>query len=149
MVRLEVIEMDEPGCEALDMLKDYAAVTDGGQDSVLAVSLRSAFDKVQRYADKALLPGRFRIYADEHPGIIHVYMGGKVENVTNSNGSAVSFNQRGDRVYVGTDGYCEVEFTTEVSHADYDRLLPVVMRYATALYDGKESRELNQILKEC
>jgi hypothetical protein len=76
-------------------------------------------------------------------------MGGKVEGVTNSYGTAVSFNQRGYKVYVGTDGYCEVEFTTTVSQADYDRLLPVVMRYATALYDGKESRELNQILKEC
>ena len=149
MIRLEVIEMAEPDVLALDMLKEYAAVSDAGQDAVLGMNLKRAFYVVQRYADRALLPGRFRIYADEHPGIIHVYMGGKVEGVRNSYGTAVSFNQRGYKVYVGTDGYCEVEFTTTVSQADYDSLLPVVMRYATALYDGKESRELNQILKEC
>lgn len=149
MIRLEVIEMAEPDVRALDMLKDYAAVSDGGQDSLLMMSLRSAFDKVQRYADVALLPGKFRVCAEEHPGIVNVYMNGKVERVTNSYGLAVSFNQRGDRVYVGTDGYCEVEFTTAVNHADYARLLPVVLRYATALYDGKESRELNQILAGC
>lgn len=149
MVRLEVIEMAEPNAEALGLLRDYAAVTDRGQDSLLAMSLRSAFNMVQRYADKALLAGRFRICAEDHPGIVNVYMGGKVEGVTDGHGSAVSFNQRGGKVYVGTDGYCEVEFTTSVNHADYVRLLPMVMRYATALYDGKESRELNQILKEC
>lgn len=148
MVRLEVIEIDEPMAEALNLLRDYAAVTDRGQDNVLMMSLRSAFDKVQRYADKALLPGRFRICADDHPGIVNVYMGGKVESVGDSHGMPVSFNQRGNKVYVGTDGYCEVEFTTAVNHADYVRLLPVVMRYATALYDGKEGRELNQILTE-
>ena len=32
---------------------------------------------------------------------------------------------------------------------EYARLLPVVLRYATALYDGKEGRELNAILREC
>ena len=149
MIRLEVIEMAEPDTLAFDMLKQYAAVSDSGQDAVLGRNLKRAFDVVQRYADKALLAGRFRIYAEEHPGIVHVYMNGNVDRVTNSYGLPVSFSQRGYKVYVGTDGYCELEFTTTVNQADYDRLLPVVMRYATALYDGKESRELNQILKEC
>ena len=39
-------------------------------------------------------------------------------------------------------------FTTEVEQAEYDVLLPVVLKYATALYDGEEARVLNEILKE-
>lgn len=148
MIRLEVIEIAEPGSADLDALKAYAAVSDAGQDAVLRPALMRAFDLVQRHADVALLPGRFRICADEHPGSIRVYMGGKVEAVTDGHGLPVSFNQRGNRVHVGTDGYCEVEFSTSLNPADYDRLLPVVLRYATALYDGKDGRELNQILKE-
>lgn len=149
MLRLEVIEMAEPSQDALDAVARYAAVSDDGQKGILAGLLKRAFDVVQRYADVALLAGRYRICAEEQPGIVNVYMGGKAESVTDSDGMAVSFNQRGCKVYVGTDGYCEVVFATEVAEADYARLLPVVMRYATALYDGKEGRELKSILGEC
>ena len=149
MIRLEVIEMAEPGTGALDALKAYAAVSDAGQDDVLNMSLRRAFDMVQRTADVALLPGTFRVCASDHPRTVNVYMGGKVQSVTDDHGLAVSHHQRGRSVFVGTDRYVEVTFTTEVNQADYDRLLPVVLRYATAIYDGKDAKELNQILKEC
>lgn len=145
MVRLEVIEMSEPSCSALNELKAYAAVSDSGQEHLLRMALRRAFSMVQSYSDTALLSGRYRVCAEDHGGSIRLYMGGKVEEVI----GASSFVQKGDSVHVGTDGYCEVVFSTEVSSADYDRLLPVVLKYATAVYDGKESRELNQILKEC
>jgi hypothetical protein len=149
MVRLEVIEMSEPGCSALDALKAYAAVSDAGQDYLLSMALRRAFGMVQSYADKALLAGTFRVCADDHDGMVRLYMGGKATEVVGASGESVSFKQRGDCVQVGTDGYVEVTFTTEVSSAEYDRLLPVVLKYATAVYDGKESRELNAILREC
>jgi len=149
MIRLEVIEMAEPGTGALDALKAYAAVSDAGQDDVLILALKRAFDMVQRTADVALLPGTFRVCASDHPRTVNVYMGGKVQSVTDDHGLAVSHHQRGRSVYVGTDRYVEVTFTTEVNPADYDRLLPVVLRYATAIYDGKDAKELNQILKEC
>lgn len=149
MVRLEVIEMSEPGCSALDALKAYAAVSDAGQDYLLSMALRRAFGMVQSYADRALLAGTFRVCADGHDGMVRLYMGGKATEVVGASGESVSFKQRGDSVQVGTDGYVEVVFTTEVSSADYDRLLPVVLKYATAVYDGKESRELNAILREC
>jgi hypothetical protein len=149
MVRLEVIEMNEPGCSALDALKAYAAVSDAGQDHLLSMALRRAFSMVQSFADVALLAGTFRVCVDDHEGSVRLYMGGKATEVVGASGEGVSFVQRGDCVKVGTDGYCEVMFTTEVSSADYDRLLPVVLKYATAVYDGKESRELNQILREC
>ncbi len=150
MIRLELIESANPTANALDDLKVYAAIVDDGQDALLQSVLATALDKVQRCADSALLPSRWRICADDHPGVIRVYMGGKVVSVTDSNGNAVSFNQRGNRVYVGSDDYVEVEFTTEVIPAEYARLLPVVCQYATALYDGQsDQRILNQILNQC
>lgn len=149
MIRLDVIEMADPTAEALADLKRYAGVADDGQDGVLIPALRNAFGLVQRAADTALLAGRWRVSADEHPGVVKVYMGGKVDGVTDHAGNPVSFNQRGNRVWLGTDGYVQVEFTTTVTPADYARLLPVVCEYATAIYDGQDSRTLNNILKQC
>lgn len=150
MIRLELIEVAEPSDYALEDLKRYAAVADEAQSILLRSALANAFDKVQRTADVALLPGRWKICAEDYPRVLNVYMGGRVVSVTDGNGNAVSFNQRGRRVYVGSDDYVEVEFTTEVIPAEYARLLPVVCQYATALYDGQtDQRILNQILSQC
>lgn len=149
MVRLEVIELATPSASAMDALMSYAAVSDEGQKGILEGLLTTAFDVVQRSADVALLEGKFRVCAEDHRGEVKVYMGGKVEGVTDCNGLDVVYNQRGRKVYVGESDYVEVVFTTTVNSADYTRLLPVVLRYATALYDGKGSRELNSILREC
>lgn len=148
MVRLEVIEIEQPSEYALESLMAYASVSDEGQKDILKECLVRAFDMVQRASDTAILSGKWRISADDHSGTLRVYMNGKVESVTDGT-SPVMYNQKGRNVYVGTDEYCEVVFTTEVNEAEYARLLPVVLRYATALYDGKEGRELNAILREC
>ena len=148
MVRLEVIEIEQPSEYALESLMAYASVSDEGQKGILKECLVRAFDMVQRASDTAILSGKWRISADDHSGTLRVYMNGKVESVTDGT-SPVMYNQKGRNVYVGTDEYCEVVFTTEVNEAEYARLLPVVLRYATALYDGKEGRELNAILREC
>lgn len=148
MVRLEVIEIEQPSEYALESLMAYASVSDEGQKDILKECLVRAFDMVQRASDTALLSGKWRISADDHSGTLRVYMNGKVESVTDGT-SPVMYNQKGRNVYVSTDDYCEVVFTTEVNEAEYARLLPVVLRYATALYDGKEGRELNAILREC
>lgn len=134
---------------ALDALRAYAAVSDGGQDHLLSIALRRAFAMVQRYADVALLAGRYCVKAEDHNKEVQLYMGGKADEVLDQYGNPVSYAQRGNAVYTGIDGYLEVRFTTEVNSADYDRLFPVVLKYATAVYDGKDTRELNQILREC
>lgn len=149
MIRLEVIELQEPTCEALDALKAYAAVSDDGQDYLLAMALRRAFGMVQQTANRALLAGRYIIKAADHPRTLRAYMGGQCVSVKDADGAEVSWHQRGEFVYVGTDEAVEAEVVTHVNAADYDALLPVVLRYATAIYDGKESRELSQILREC
>lgn len=148
MVRLDVIETEVPSAEALEMLKAYAAVSAEGQDTLLMSMLKRAFSIVQKYADKALLAGKWRICADDHYGVVKVYMGGSVESVTDRHG-LIAFRQECNEVYVGTEGYVEIVFTTTPVSEDYDMLLPVVLRYATALYDGKDTVELNRILKEC
>lgn len=148
MVRLNVIEMASPSDDVLTMLMRYAAVNDEGQKAILSSCLVRAMDMVQRYADRALLAGRWRVIATEHDGSIPVYMGGMVENVTDRRGGAVPFEQVGNRVNVDREAYVEVVFSTEVDKADMDVLLPVVLKYATALYDGEDTRVLNEILKE-
>jgi hypothetical protein len=149
MVRLEVIEMQEPGCEALDALKAYAAVSDAGQDYLLVMALRRAFGMVQQQANRALLAGRFIVKAADHGRNLRAYMGGQCVSVKDGDGAEVSWHQRGEFVYVGTDEPVEAEVVTHVNAADYDALLPVVLKYATAIYDGKDTGELNAILREC
>ena len=148
MVRLEVIEIEQPSEYALESLMAYASVSDEGQKGILKECLVRAFDMVQRASDTAILSGKWRISADDHSGTLRVYMNGKIESVTDGT-SPVMYNQKGRNVSVETDEYCEVTFTTTANAIEYARLLPVVLRYATALYDGKEGRELNAILREC
>lgn len=147
MVKLRVIEQAKPTDGAMNMLMKYAAVFDEGQKEILSSCLVRAMDMVQRTADVALLPGRWRIVASEYNGEIKVYMGGLVESVSGRQGEAIPFRQYGDKVFVSGE-YAEVVFTTEVDPAQYDVLFPVVLKYATALYDGEDSVELNSILKE-
>lgn len=147
MVKLRVIEQGAPTDGALMMLMKYAAVFDEGQKEILSSCLVRAMDIVQRTADVALLPGRWRIVASEYNGEIKVYMGGMVESVSGRQGEAIPFKQYGDKVFVSGD-YAEVVFTTEVDPAQYDVLFPVVLKYATAIYDGEGAVVLNSILKE-
>lgn len=148
MVKLKVIELAKPSDAVLDMLMQYAGVSDAGQRTILAGCLTRAMDMVQKYADKALLAGRWRVVASDNNGEIPVYMGGTAEYVTDRHGAQIPFVQRDNKVIVGADEYVEVVFTTEVDHADMDILLPVVYQYATALYDGEDARVLYSILKE-
>lgn len=149
MIRVDVIETAEPDVQALEDLKLYAAVTNPLQERLLLSALKRAFMMVQRYADVCLLPGKYAVKADEHTGLVKTYMGGKAVMVLDGKGVPMSFSQRGSEVYVGTENYVEVQFVTMPNEADYERLYPVVLKYATGIYDGLGLVELNQILKEC
>lgn len=149
MIRVDVIETAVPDAQALTDLKLYAAVTNPLQERLLMVALKRAFAKVQRAADVCLLAGRYSMKVDLHSGVLRTYMGGKATLVVDGRGMPVSFTQEGSDVYVDTEGYVEVEFTTMPNEADYERLYPVVLKYATGIYDGMSAGELNRILKEC
>lgn len=141
--------MSEPNRTALDALRAFSAVSDPGQVYLLTIALRRAFGMVQQASNRALLAGRYIIKAADHGGQVRTYMGGQCVSVKNGNGEEVSWHQRGEYINVGTDEPVDAEVVTHVNAADYDALLPVVLKYATAVYDGKDTRELNQILKEC
>lgn len=147
MVKCQVIEQGTPTDGALSMLMKYAAVSDEGQKDILSSCLVRAMNLVQRYADVALIPGKWHIVATEHSGEINVYMGGMVESVKDRHGLPITYQQCGNKVYVSGD-YADVVFTTDVDPAQYEALFPVVMKYATALYDGSDAVTLNSILKE-
>lgn len=149
MVKLDVIDIEKPCAASLDMLRKYAAVSDTSQDCLLVMALDKAFAMVQRYANVALLPGRYRVKADDHRGEVRVYMGGQAVLVRDAQGKTINYRQAGDIVYVPTNEYVEVEFITAVNDNDYVRLLPVVLKYATAVFDGSVTKELNAILNEC
>lgn len=149
MIRVDVIETASPDVMAMEDLKMYAAVTNPLQERLLMAALKRAFAKVQTYADVALLPGKYSVKADEHSGLVKTYMGGRAVLVLDGKGMPVSFEQRGSEVYVGTEGAVEVQFVTMPNEADYERLYPVVLKYATGIYDGLGVGELNAILKEC
>ena len=42
-----------------------------------------------------------------------------------------------------------VEYTTEATEGNVYELMPIVYQYATALYDGQDSRSLAAILMQC
>ena len=90
MVRLEVIEMQEPASEALDALKAYAAVSDSGQEHLLVMALRRAFGMVQQQANRALLAGRLIVKAADHGRNLRAYMGGQCVSVKDGDGAEVS-----------------------------------------------------------
>lgn len=148
MVRLKVIEVAKPSESAVSMAMQYAGVSDEGQRAILESCLVRAFDVIQKCANKALLPGRWRVTATDYAGEVRVYMGGTVEYVSGREGERIPFRQYGDTVLLSGD-YAEVVFSTEVDEAEYDALLPVVLKYATALYDWEDTTVLNSILKEC
>ena len=66
MVKLRVLVQVKPTDGALNLLMKYAAVFDEGQKEILSSCLVRAMDMVQRTAEVALLPGRWRIVASEY-----------------------------------------------------------------------------------
>ena len=132
--------MQSPETGVLDALRAYAAVSDAGQDHLLSMALRRAFSMVQSYSDRALLGGHYRLMADNHDGMIRIYMGGIVTNVVDASGASVQFQQCGDYVYVSSDNYVEVSFRTEPRQADYDMLLPVVLSRTVKVVLGSVPR---------
>ena len=149
MIRLDVIETAEPDAQAMEDLKLYASVANTMQERLLGIALKKAFAKVQKHADTCLLAGKYCVKADDHAGMVRVYMGGKASLVLDSRGLPVPFTQVGSEVFVDTYGYVEVQFATMPNEADYERLYPVVLKYATGIYDGLGIAELNGILREC
>lgn len=149
MIELSIIERDVPCMAWLDTLKMYASVADDSQDALLNSLLLRACLRVQEMADRSILACRFRLTEDEVDGSVRLYQSvADVISVKDMEGNGVSYSRDGKSIYV-LHSAVVVEYTTEPKQGDIDDLLPVVYQYATALYDGEDSRTLANILTQC
>lgn len=150
MITLEIIEREEPAAAWLDAFKAYASVADNSQDSLLSAMLVRACMRVQEMADRSILACTLELHDDEvEDHRVRLFQTvSEVVSVTSAEGHRQYWEQedRTLRVYSRT---AVVRYKTEPRPADVADLLPVVYQYATALYDGEDSKTLAQILTQC
>ena len=150
MITLNIIEKSEMPSEWLEQMKAYAAVPDGAQDSLLSAILMRAVLSVQEVADKSLLACTIELREDDvEDNTVRLYQTmSEVVSVTTPVGHRLYWEPRsnGIRVY---EPSVVVTYKTEPREGDVVNLLPVVFQYATALYDGQDTKTLASILSQC
>jgi len=154
MARLEVIHVEDGFCRGmLEDLKQYASIPDDSRDAMLQRILRNAALRVQEYADRPFLETQCRVTADVPMagGIVQLYMGGgDIDECVDADGEFMRFDPLpGGKVQCFRRGVpVSITYTTRPTDGDREALYHTVLRYATADYDGAETKELNQILTE-
>lgn len=154
MPRLEVIHVEDGFCRGmLEDLKQYASIPDDSRDAMLQRILRNAALRVQEYADRPFLETTLRLTAEvpAGTGIVSLYMGGgDISGCTDAAGEFVRFDPLpGGRVQLfQREIAVTITYTTKPTEWDREALYHTVLRYATADYDGAETKELNAILSE-
>ena len=150
MVDLNIIERADLPSGWLPQMKAYAAVADDAQDSLLNALLVKACLRVQEVANKSLIPCTIELREDDiEDDVVRLYQ--TVSEIVSVNAPAGhrlywEYRSNGLRVY---DRSAVVVYRTEPRPADIDNLLPIVFQYATALYDGQDTKSLTNILKQC
>lgn len=149
MIDLTIIERADIPTEWLDTFKQYAAVAEGAQDSLLASLLTRAVLSVQEYADKSIIACTIRLNEDEAQYGVRLYQTvSEIVSVTDKNGYEPLWSQEGSAIYTKAD-WVEVVYKTVPNISAIDELLPIVFQYATALYDMQDRVTLANILKQC
>ncbi len=151
MIRLTIISAEDIRCEWLQELKRYASVPDDSQDALLRSLLRRAALEVQEYADSSLLACSFRLdVTDNEDSRIRLYQTvSDVTSVTDGNGRSLGYSLSGNSVSLSTlSETVSIMYDTVPDEGEVGRLLPVAIRYATALYDGQDNTELTKIIQE-
>ena len=150
MITLNIIERAEVPAEWLEQMKAYAAVADGAQDSLLSALLLRAILRVQELANKSLLACTIELHEDDvEDNTVRLYQTvSEVVSVSTPVGHRLYWEPRsnGIRVY---ESSVVVVYRTEPRDGDIDDLLPIVFQYATALYDGQDTKTLASILSQC
>lgn len=150
MVSLEIIEKEQPAAAWLDALKAYASVADDAQDSLLTALLIRACIRVQEMADRSILACTLELTDDDvEDNTVRLYQTvAEVLDVKSVEGHRQYWQPAGKNIRVYSNS-AVVTYRTEPREADIDRLLPIVYQYATALYDGEDSKTLANILTQC
>jgi hypothetical protein len=150
MITLNIIERAEVPAGWLEQMKTYAAVPDGAQDSLLKALLLRAVLRVQELANKSLLACTIELHEDDvEDNLVRLYQTvSEVVSVSTPVGHRLYWEPRsnGIRVY---EPSVVVTYKTEPREGDVENLLPVVFQYATALYDGQDTKTLASILSQC
>lgn len=150
MITLNIIERAEVPAGWLEQMKTYAAVPDGAQDSLLSALLVRAVLRVQELANKSLLACTIELHEDDvEDNLVRLYQTvSEVVSVSTPVGHRLYWEPRsnGIRVY---EPSVVVTYKTEPREGDVENLLPVVFQYATALYDGQDTKTLASILSQC
>lgn len=151
MIRVSVISAPDPGCGPLERLRRYASIPDGSHDVLLSGLLKRAALTVQEYADASVIPCIFRLTVDGYNGNpVRLYQSSpEVISVTDSEHNPVDWRLSGNLLTTsGNVRHLDIVYRTTPDEGEVDRLMPVVLRYATALYDGLDGEELSAILAE-
>lgn len=151
MIELDIIERSELPAQWLTGFKSFASVADSTQDALLESLLLRAVLRVQEMADRTILSCRFRLQEDEvQDGIVRLYQTIKtIDKVMDAQGNEVRWTRANKTLSCGMVDNVVVEYTTEATEGNVCNLMPVVYQYATALYDGQDSRTLAAILMQC
>ena len=151
MIRLNLISSDKVRCEWLQELKRYASVPDDSQDALLRSLMKRAALEVQEYADSSLLACSFRldVTGNEESRIRLYQTVSEVVSVTGGDGVSLGYSLSGSYVTLSVPSETvSIIYDTVPDEAEVGRLLPVAIRYATALYDGQDDIELTKIIQE-
>lgn len=147
MIRLSLISTEGIGCEDLSELRRYASVPEESQDALLRKLMLRAAVAVQEYADESVIPCTFRLTVTDNTDTeVKLYQ--SVSEVVSVEGAS-SWSLSGRILTLkGASGTVTVTYRTQPEEGERQRLMPVVLRYATALYDGLGSDELSAIVRE-
>lgn len=151
MIRLSLISSDNVSEQWLEAFRQYASIPSAGQDGMLSGLLRRAALVIQEYADASVLACSFLLSSDSvEDRSVRLYQTvAEVVSVQDADGEEVPYRLEGRTVVLGQDvGEVTVEYRTAPVSGEQERLLPVVLRYATALYDGQDNTELVNIIQE-
>lgn len=150
MIELSIIEKEEVPAAWLAQFKAYASIADDAQDSLLAAILTRAVLSVQAKANKSLIACLIELREDEiEDNTVRLYQTvASVVSVRSAGAAELFYEPRGHSLRVYGDA-AVVTYRTEPREGDIEALLPVVYQYATALYDGEDSKTLANILSQC
>lgn len=143
--------IDDGRSYMLPVLKRYAGAVDDSQDAILQQMLTSAALEVQDRADRSVLACEMELRIDGNTRrAVRLYQTpDRVVSVTTPDGAAVDYAAEGREVRTGgVFPSLVIRYTTMPDKAEQARLMPLVMQYATALYDG-QTDELEKILSQC
>lgn len=150
---LKTLRIDEDTCcMLLPQLRKYVGSNASSQDSILLSCLNAAIIEVQDRSARSVAPCEMRLEASCISDTVVPLYGdvAQVTSVRTPAGQDVAFASRGNAV--DTLGAIHedlvIDYTTAPDEGEKQRLIPVVLQYAAALFDG-QTDEIHKILAQC